>query len=177
VYRRTQRSIHGFSVTEMLVALALGGLIMLVAVPGLWNILHRSRLDAAVRHVVADLHDARSRAITTGWEYRIVGFDTGSVTNRNQYRLLGRATGSVSWPADTSAPLISSTQYAGSWVSLESMYRGVNLDYTAPRFEITFDSRGTAGAAAATFNPLRVVGRDGDQAQIRVSVVGGITVQ
>jgi prepilin-type N-terminal cleavage/methylation domain-containing protein len=171
------RRSRGYSLTELMVALALGGLVMLIAVPGLWGILHRSRLDAAVRTVVADLHDARSRAITSGWEYRIVGFDSGSTTNRNRYRVLGRSTTSVSWPADTAAPMLSSTQYAGSWVRLDSMYPGVNLDYTLPRFEVTFDSRGTAGGAAGTFNPLRLIGRDGDQAQVQVSVVGGIMVQ
>jgi len=161
----------------MMVALALGGLVMLVAVPGLWGILQRSRLDAAVRHMVADLHDARSQAITTGWEYRIVGFDSGSSLNANQYRLLARNSSSASWPADDAAPMLSSTQYAGSWVRIDSMYPGVNLDYTSPRFELTFDSRGTAAGAAANFNPLRLIGHDGDEARVQVSVVGGITVQ
>jgi hypothetical protein len=106
-----------------------------------------------------------------------VGFDLGSATNKNRYRIFGRSTSSVSWPADTAAPMISSTQYAGSWVRIDSMFPGVNLDYTTTRFAVTFDSRGTSSDAATTFNPIVVTGRDGKQATLQVTTVGAIRVQ
>jgi hypothetical protein len=73
--------------------------------------------------------------------------------------------------------MLSSTQYAGSWVRLDAMFPGVNMDYSTARFAVTFDSRGTSGDAATTFNPVVVTGKDGKQATLRVTTVGAIRVQ
>ena len=68
---------NGFSVIELLVAIALGAIVITIAVPGFTETVRRTRHGSAVRRVVSDLREARSEAIATGWEYRVVGYDIG----------------------------------------------------------------------------------------------------
>jgi prepilin-type N-terminal cleavage/methylation domain-containing protein len=171
------RSPHGFTLTELLVAIALGGLLLLIAVPALSGVMHRSYLDAATRHLVGEVNRARSRAVTTGWEYRVVGFDSSATANRNRFRTLARRTTTTAWPADDAAQTLTAAQYAGPWIDIPSQHRGVSLDCDGTRFEVTFDSRGTAANVDASFNPVRLVGHEGDDKVVEVSVVGNVTVQ
>lgn len=150
---------------------------MLIAVPALSEILHRARLDGAVRQLAGEVNRARSRAVTTGWEYRVVGFDGAASVNANAFRTLARRTSAVAWPADDAAQTLTSTQYAGPWVAIPEQYRGVSVDCDGTRFEVTFDARGTAAGAATTFNSVRLIGHNGLDKSVDVSVVGNVTVQ
>ena len=164
----------GFTFLEFLVALAIGAMVIVVGVPTLSEVVRRSRHGSAVRKVLSDVRDARARAIATGWEYRVVGYDSDELgTRRNQYRTLARRSSAVAWPDEEVAPFLSNTQMASRWVDVAASYTGISLDTTGPRFEVTFDSRGTAPGAAADFNPLRVKGSGGLEASLTISVVGG----
>lgn len=166
----------GFSSLELLVTLALVGLLLLIAVPAFSNILRRSRLDGAARQIVSDVRDARSQAIATGWDYRVVGFRfTSGNARRNQYRVVGRRSSAIAWPADTSPKFQSATQLAREWVDVATLYPGVRLVSPAGRFEVTFDSRGTA--ETSEFNPLLARHPGLQQKSITVSVVGSVRVQ
>jgi prepilin-type N-terminal cleavage/methylation domain-containing protein len=172
---------NGFTLSETLVALAIGGLLVLVAVPAFLNMIKVSRLRAAARQTVGDLREARAQAIATGWECKIVGFGAASGDpNRNRYRIVARQTSAVAWPADTSPVFKSVTQRADPWMDVGSAFPGVQLDpggsSTNDRFEIVFDSRGAATASVNDFNPFRVVG-NGKPAVITVSPPGGIILQ
>jgi type IV fimbrial biogenesis protein FimT len=169
---------RGFTVIEALFVIALGTLIMALAVPSFVEILAKSRHGSAVRRLVTDVREARSQAITTGWEYRVIGYDAGASSSRhNQYRVLARRSTAVDWPDEDVEPFASETQIAGRWVDLASDYPGVGVDASATRFEVTFDSRGTAPDAEDAFNPLRLVADDGLSSSLTVSVVGGIRVE
>lgn len=165
----------------MLVALAIGGMILLIAVPAFRSAIDRSRLDIATRRMSNELMNARSKAVATGWEFKLVGFGSASSdAMRNRYRLLGRRTSAVAWPMDTDAAFTSTTQSAGPWSdpsavdsSLQLLPGGTGAN---ARFEISFNSRGRASLGTGDFTPFQVCVK-GDVASIRVSVVGGITTQ
>ena len=76
---------RGFSTLELLVALSVAATLMVLALPPLSESLRNARLRAATRQISGDLRQARSTAVGTGWEYRIVGFSAGaSGAHRNQ---------------------------------------------------------------------------------------------
>ncbi len=154
---------------------------MLVAVPAFLSMIKISRLHAAARQTIGDLRKARAQAIATGWECKIVGFGNASGDpNRNRYRLIARQTSAVAWPTDSSATFKSGTQRAEPWVDMSSAFPGVQLDpggaSSNDRFEIVFDSRGSALASANDFTPFRIVGT-GKPAVITVTAPGGIVLQ
>ncbi len=158
--------------------MALGAIVLAVAVPSFDAVLDRMRLNTAMRQVLSDVREARSQAISMGWEYRIVGYDTdATVARRNQYRVFARRSAAVDWPDEDVVPFVSDTTRAGAWVDVGSAYPGVEMDAGQTRFVLTFDARGTAPGAAAAFNPLRLTGEDGMETSVSVSVVGGLEVQ
>lgn len=171
----------GTTLGETLIALAIGAMLVIIAVPAFRYMIRSSRLHAAARETVGDLREARAQAIATGWECRIVGFGaSSSQPNRNQYRLMARKTSATAWPGDTSAVQSSATQRVEPWTDISSLFPGVDLDpggaSTYDRFEAVFDSRGAATTSTNDFNPFRLVG-DGKPATVTISAAGGITLQ
>lgn len=170
----------GFTAIELLVAVAMAAILIAASMPFFLGTIQRSRLDGAVRQIVSDVRDARSRAITTGWQYRIFGYNAGaSSAFRNQYRFMARRSASVGWPADTAAPFQSATQMAGEWININTLYPGVSLNPQdgTPRFWVAFDARGAAFEIDDSFNPLVVASQAGAARSLRVSVAGSIRVQ
>ena len=167
----------GFTMLELLVAMAIGALIILAGSTALGEAVRHARHGAAARQVLSDLRDARARAIATGWEYQVVGYDgdeTGS--RRNQYRVLARRSTAVAWPDEESAPFQSDTQMASRWIDVGTGYPGIDFDTSDPRFELTFTARGAA-PGAGDFNPLRILGPGGLEAVLTVSLVGGTRLE
>jgi prepilin-type N-terminal cleavage/methylation domain-containing protein len=171
---------RGYSLAEVVIVVAIGGILLLTALPALSNILRESQLDAAVRQLVGDLRDARMQATMSGWEYRLAGHAAGSAdAHRNQYRMLGRSSTGVAWPAISAAPFQSATQLAGEWIDMESRHPGTRLEPGggAAAFDLTYNSRGAATASGTTFSPFVISGRADSSKSIRVSVTGGITLE
>jgi prepilin-type N-terminal cleavage/methylation domain-containing protein len=166
---------RGFSMIEVLVAVTIGGLIVLAGVPAMTNLVQRSRLDTATRELLSDVREARSRAITTGWEFSVIGFHaTTGGSWRNQYRLIGRRSGAVAWPDTDDAPFSSATQFAGAWVDLTSRHSGVSLQPSATSFTLTFGPRGTPTSTSG-FAPL-VVANDNATRSLTVSTSGAVRI-
>lgn len=61
----------GFSLTELVIILAIIGLLSAVAVPNLAEMMPRFRLSNATQRIMTDLQFARMRAIATNKEYRL----------------------------------------------------------------------------------------------------------
>lgn len=161
---------------ELLVAVTIGGLIVLAGVPAMTNLLRRSRVETVTRQVLSDVREARSRAITTGWEFRVVGYHATTGGNwSNQYRLLGRRSSAFAWPDDDDAPFSSSNQYAGPWVDVSTQQAGVRLEPSATSFTLTFGPRG-APTSTTGFAPL-VVANDDVSRSLTVSTGGAVSVQ
>lgn len=171
----------GFTLAEFMGVLAIAAVLLLVSVPALMNIFGATQSDAAALQIAAAAREARSRAVATGWQYRLHGYGKqASPTLRNQYRFLARTTSAAGWPADTSAPFTSTTQFAGPWISLESSFRGIDVNPASSanggRFLVSFDSRGSP-FETEVFQPLTVTSTSGASHTVQVSTTGTVTVQ
>ncbi len=174
----------GMSLVELVAAVAVLGLLVGITMPSFLTMMRRSQVDAATRHILSDVQRARSLAITTGWEYRVFGFNSDATSPfANQYRLMARSTAAVGWPPDTAAPFQNATQIAGQWVNLNNEYPGalINPGDTGglARFWVAFNARGVRIELDNSFNPLNV-SSDSVGAVTRslnVSLPGIVTIQ
>src|SRR3970040_1152117 len=95
---------QGFTAIELVGAVALTVILVGAGIPVMMTSVESARFSAAVRQVAGDMRLARSKAVTTRWEYRIRGRDRRGGANANRYRVEGRRTPGVSWPAAAEAP-------------------------------------------------------------------------
>jgi Tfp pilus assembly protein FimT len=181
VLRRLRSKERGISLVEIMIAVAMLGLVVLVAAPAFGKMMKSSRVQGSLRQFVGDVRNARARAASTGWEYKIVGFRAGTGANANKYRLLGRKSGSVTWPVDTAAVATTSTTYAGRWTDFTTLYPGVSLSpggsTGVSRFELWFAPRGIVTGSTGSFDPFTLNGQSGVTKSFRVSNLGSITIQ
>jgi Tfp pilus assembly protein FimT len=170
---------RGFSVVELLAAIVVATALAFASVPPLVEIVRNSRLKAAARQIAGDLQQARARAVSTGWEYRLTGFGAAaSGEYRNGYRMLARSSPLQDWPADSTPPSESATQLVGEWVEFDASYPGVAINEDdADRFAVTFDSRGVPVEKSLNFDPLQVSNKDGGARLVSVSAVGSVTLE
>jgi prepilin-type N-terminal cleavage/methylation domain-containing protein len=167
---------RGFSVIELLLVMGIILILVSVSVPSLGTMMRTYRQGAAMQQIVGDLRKARSEAIRTGWQYRIIGFNSGaSSEHRNQYRLMGRQSSAIAWPLDTVDAFTSDTQLAGAWVDINALYPGIsfNPDDATADFSVVFDARGVR-LSFDSFDPLVVDMGSGTSKSVIVSTVGGI---
>jgi len=73
---------QGFTLVEIIVVLALGALLALIAVPNVVSLLSRYRLSGATRQVMGDLMWARMQAVTQKNEFKVV------ILDEYRYRIL-----------------------------------------------------------------------------------------
>lgn len=168
----------GYTVIELLIAAVIAAILVGAAIPSFLGIVQSSRLEAAALQIMSDVRAARSKAISSGWQYRIFGFNVGaSSTYKNQYRFMARKPGQP-WPSDTVAPFVSGTQMAGPWININTLYPGVKLNPQdgTPRFWVAFDARGVR-IETDSFDPFQVVGQAGGAKSLRVSTVGSVWIE
>ncbi len=151
----------GFSLVELVAAIAVLGLLVGVTMPSFLTMMRRSQVDAATRHILSDVNRARSLAITTGWEYKFFGYNSDAPSPfANQYRFLARSTAAVGWPADAAAPFQNATQIAGQWVNLNNEYPGALMNPGdiggQASFWVSFNARGVRIERDPSFDPLNV---------------------
>jgi len=172
---------RGISLVEVTIAVAMLGLVVLIAAPAFGTMMRQSRVQASARQFAGDIRNARARAASTGWEYKIVGFRAGTGTNANQYRLFGRKSGAVTWPVDTAAAASTSTTYAGGWIDFTKLYPGVSMSpggsTGVSRFELSFEPRGVVKLSSGSFDPFTLNGTGGATKSLRVSTLGNVTIQ
>lgn len=163
---------------ELLAAMLVATLLAFAALPPLVEIIHNSRLKAAATRVAADLQQARSRAVSTGWEYRVAGFSTAaSDEHRNQYRIMARSSVSIVWPDATTGAFESPTQSVGEWVDVDQLYSGIMInDGNTDEFAVTFDARGIPVERSLNFDPLEVSNDVGIEKFLTVSAVGSVAI-
>ncbi len=174
----------GVSLIELVAAVAVLALLVGVAMPSFLTMVRRSQVDAATRHILSDVHRARSLAITTGWEYKFFGYNSDAPSPfANQYRFLARSTAAVGWPADAAAPFQNATQIAGQWVNLNIEYPGalINPGDTGgqARFWVSFNARGVRTELDNSFNPLNIRSDSVGAVtrSLNVSLPGIVTIQ
>ena len=174
---KARRGGPGFSISDLMVACSVMTTLSMMAIPAFNTAVSNSKLDGAARQMMSDLREARSRAVTTGWRFRIVAND-GNLdgTYRNQYRIEGKSTGAcddTGWPAETSGLTSSATIWVGPWVDLNTQYPTITL---APlggsgTFSACFDGKGMATLPAG-FSGVQLLNKSGVTRSIQVSTAG-----
>ena len=155
---------QGLSVIELVTAVTVAAIAIGAAVPIIMTSVHNARFDAAVQQIVGDMRLARSKAVSTGWQYRIAGRDRRDGANPSQYRIEGRRTAAIAWPLETDPAGQSADQFVGPWVQVAAIYTGIQLDNSAaganPPMYAGFDRSGRLCTpftqCFAGFNPLTV---------------------
>jgi prepilin-type N-terminal cleavage/methylation domain-containing protein len=165
----------GFTAVEVLVGLVVLAILTAVGLPLLTGSVADYRFRAAVNRIVADARLARQQAISTGWEYRLYGYNAASSTKPSQYRIEGRRDSSLTWPALTDGIFKSADREAGAWFDIGESYLGVRLNEGDPGadFWVSFNAKGAASGITTGFQPLRVKGRTGALKSIEVVVATG----
>jgi prepilin-type N-terminal cleavage/methylation domain-containing protein len=175
-----ERTERGYTLVEVLVGVALLAIVAGLAIPSFLAYTQRSKLDAAVRQLVEDVRQARSKAVLRGWEYRIYGFNSGSSSvYKNKYRLMGRSSTAVAWPADSAASFESATAMVSEWVNIGTVYPGVRFNPTdgTDHFWVAFNDRGVAYDIDDSFKPLNVTHPTGGTKTVTVTSAGSVRVQ
>lgn len=144
---------RGLTLLELLVAVALLGVLAAVGVPSVQRQIERWRIGAAARQVVMDLKAARGRAILGGAAYRVHFTVPG-----DRYQLERQRAGGTY--AAVSPPVL--------------LPHGVRVvDCTATADGIGFRPRGHA----ITFGTVTVRNGSGDERRVIVDIAGRIRVQ
>jgi prepilin-type N-terminal cleavage/methylation domain-containing protein len=171
------RNQGGFSVIETLIAMLVFSVLVLATAPSLVETFRKARLTAAAGRLANDVRYARSRAVGTGWQYRLSGVcDGASGERRNQYRLMARDSTGTPWPSVTTPAFQSATLIVGEWVDLHTLYPGVAINPTdTEAFSLSFDTRGRPIELSLNFNPLRV-SSDAAERWVSVSAAGTVRV-
>lgn len=173
----------GFSLTELLVIVA--GLAVLAAAtfPLMAGAMQRARARGAAETLAAAIRDARTRAIATGWQYRVVAFDVGGAVP-NAVRIEGidpSAPGPPPWPLATATippAFYGPTQVYEPYEHLARTFGGTQVEIPGggSAFAVTFDSRGQWAVPCVPVGCQVQVNTHGRQATITVSQAGTVLV-
>lgn len=143
----------GFSIIELLVTLAVFGIMLSTGVSSFMDLMPGYRLNGAARQLKSDLMLARMRA----------------VNQNNQFVLMLDPQGkSYSIIDDDNGNGIADTGESVSVKDLSTVYSGVQLSSVTT---ISFSPQGTASPAVWT-----VTSSEGSASEVRVSFAGSITI-
>ncbi len=93
----------GYSLSELLVVVAIIGVMSLVAVPSFVSMMQASRMKSALRQLTSDLRGARAQAVTQ-YRWVKVQLDTGVMPGR--YSIQQSADLGTTWGVETHKTLI-----------------------------------------------------------------------
>jgi prepilin-type N-terminal cleavage/methylation domain-containing protein len=174
---------RGVTVIELVMVVAIFGIMAAVAIPGVLGGIQRTGVDGASRRLAEDIRLAQSNALTRGMQTRLIAFDqTGTAQNpgstaitdttkKNMYRIELRSGPSASWPAlsDISG---GNANVLTLWNDLGNQYRGVAV---SAGNALIFNSQGFLLNSAAALN-ITVQGSGGTRT-VQTSVIGKATMQ
>lgn len=187
-----RRGRSGVTLIEILVAMAILAIIAAVGLPNLFGALQRSRARGAADMLSTALRDSRARAIGSGWQYRVFGFNDASGTQPNQFRIEGRSSVAALWPdPNTPGPLTTATQRADVWFVLSREFKGIRLNVNdaggcpdplgggANTFCVTYTPQGLLTTSyLGPGNALQVADASGNVAKsLTATVAGAVRVQ
>jgi len=173
----------GFTLVELIVTIAIIGVLAGVAIPGILGGIQRRGVDGASRRLTEDIRLAQSTALTRGVQARLVAFsDTGTAPNlpatgnlsdstkANKYRIETRTSASAAWPSlsDLTGP---SSNVATEWNDISSNYRGVRV---TTGNTVVFNSMGGLVNGSA---PSIVIEGTGGTRTVQTNLIGRATIQ
>ncbi len=182
---RRARGPHGFTLLELLQVTAALALLAAISLPVISVALARARTNGGAEALGAAIRDARMRAVSTGFQYRVVAFDsTGAVPNAFRIEGMDPNNGGA-WPAptDTTPP----TLYGPN--VMHERYTDLALDFGGTpqivvpggggAFTVTFDSTGQWPAVAPCV-PVGCqvqVSSGGKVATLSISAAGAVLIR
>lgn len=151
------RNSKGFSLTELIIVIAIAGAIMAIAAPSIISQITHLRLTRSVRDVVTELNAARFKAIAQNTQYRVVFTVNSGATPPDTFKLYFLNTTTGNWDDAGRA-----TGRLGDGMSITS---------PGATFTTTFQPNGAASAASICIDNTQ---KDNDRMKITVKSATGM---
>jgi prepilin-type N-terminal cleavage/methylation domain-containing protein len=145
----------GFTLPEVLIALAILAILVSLAAPGMAGMMDRHRVATASRQLITDLQYAKTRAVTENTSYR-VNFDVGNGRYRVE-RSDGTSTGPWRTLADETPGVSLTKNFTGNVVVFGQI--GEAMDSTNAPFAVEAVVTFTAATGAARAVSIASSGR------------------
>jgi type IV fimbrial biogenesis protein FimT len=137
---------HGFSLIELMVILAIVGVLFMVGAPELRQYTVNTKILAAAQGLMGAMQQARAEAIRLNTTVEVVITDSNDLTNPNS--VTGTATGR-SWMVRAFNPTTAAYTLVNAKASTESALVGV-VAVNAPATTVTFNALGGTTLASPT---------------------------
>jgi prepilin-type N-terminal cleavage/methylation domain-containing protein len=172
---------HGYSISEMLVVVAIIGLLSLVTVPAFMSFRNSNKLKTSVRLFTGDLRAARQRAITRAHQVLLTYSTTANgATPANYQRTYYFYEGNLPSGSTTWTPIVNTIQGTGVRATAHSLEDVVYFPMPATATPQTFDDTLTCsvtGCSSGTDNRPDIIFFPDGHALVPVnSTVGQITL-
>ena len=155
------QSQSAFTLTEVMVIVAVIGFLAAVAGPNILQMLPRIRLNNAAQRIASDLQFARMRSIATNKEYRL-NFDVSTESYRIEEG--DRSTGS-SWPGT----LIDQER---RFNDSSSHFYQKDIDIDSIAQNPIFNPKGLS----STISTIKIQNNSGGKKKITINIAGGIKI-
>jgi Tfp pilus assembly protein FimT len=165
----------GYSALELLLVVAMIAVIAAMSMPFITGAVLRARANGAAEVLATAIRDARTRAVTTGYQYRVSAYDgTGAVPNA--FRIEGSADGGATWPA-TGTVTTPAGPLNDAYTDLAKGFGNAQVQVAGGTFRVALDSRGQRVGACVPATCVVQVTTPGRTATVTVTQAGGVRIQ